>query len=148
MDNFWLLIIASVGSLITGAILFAVLYTIITGAWDFLKIKRKLPKDKKKVSEYVKVNKEFFKSEKIEEYTRKEEQEDDKRRFEKFREFEKLRRTGFSKTGNSGKRPDNKPNERHSELQGRSVLQNEPNPITNEPSRREQNIEREVRLDN
>jgi hypothetical protein len=148
MDNFWLLVIASIGSLITGAIFFAIIYSIITGAWDFLKIKRKLPKDKKKVSEYVKANKEFFKSEKIEEYTRKEEQEDDKRRFEKFREFEKLRRTGFSKTGNSGKGTSIKPNDSNPELQRRGVLQNEPNPINDEPSRREQNIEREVRLDN
>lgn len=97
----------------------------ILTVWNFLRdkyIKRKLPKDKKGISEYIELNEDFFKSKK-QHIDKKEVEEDERRKREHFREFEKLRRlAGKTEKGRSNDSDTTGRNE----SEGRQLLQDEP----------------------
>lgn len=144
MASFWLYLIVAIGALLIGAIVFAFVYLVMNWLYDLIVIKaRRKLKDKKKVSRWVEENQEFFKSKKVPEQSKKEVENDERRRAEKFREFEKLRRIAGLEATDTGKGQHNIDPKRSTELQGRRVLQDESSP-------RASNIEgdqRRVKLD-
>lgn len=123
----WILIV--IGILIFSVGLTIITFIVITKIKDNLKIKKKLPKDKKQVSEYIKANDKFFLSKPLENIDKKEVEEDDRRRFDKIREFEKLRRVATNERRDDRKRESNNYYERDAELQRRELLQNKPDSI-------------------
>jgi hypothetical protein len=135
MASIILYLLVPLGAIILGFILVAFPYLLYNLIKDML-IKRKIPKDKKKLKEYLEKNSEFFKYPPQEKISRKEVEEDEQKRFKRFREFEKLRRTANPPTASSGVT-----GERPTELnQGsdaeRGILQNESTGIPEQSSRK------------
>lgn len=140
MASIWFWLFVSVGSLIGGAMTMAFILLV----WNFFRdkyIKRKLPKDKKEISEYIKVNQDFFKTRKKEIQDIKEVEENERRKQQQFREFEKLRRFA-TKTG-KGRSDGDTPTGRN-ELPTGNIL---PNESDKESSTPDPDIRRKVRLD-
>lgn len=127
MASFWFWLIAVVVALLGASILSALLFLLLTWMYDIIKIKRKIPK-KENIGEYVKINKEFFKDGGKNQSSKKEVEEDERRSYEKFREYEKLRRIGVTQGGVSGKGKSTNSIQRIAESERRSILQNEPSP--------------------
>lgn len=146
MSEFWFWLFAFAGAATAGMVLFAIGYFITTFFMD-LKIKRKIPKDRAKVTEYINANKDFFKSAPIEEMIEKEVQDNERNRQNKFREFEKLRRladspNGFGKKGSNLAIPSGK-----GELQGRELLQDKPGSTPNRIESANVGSKRRIKLD-
>lgn len=148
MASIWLWAGIIFGSLLLGLIIFAFLYLVFTKMKDW-KIKRKIPKDKKLVKDYIETNKEFFKSPPKEIIDIKEVEDNDRRRNDRFREFEKLRRLAnpdIKKPANGKDKPgplspgDTKP-------KPRIVLSDEPNKIVTGSNTNRPRTKGRVKLD-
>lgn len=96
MVTFWFWLIAVFFSLIVGAILIFIFYGGLGMLIDSLIVKKHIPKNKSKVSEYILEHPEKFENTNPglpSDKEIKEVKEDERRRREKYREFEKLRQT-------------------------------------------------------
>lgn len=114
------------GSLIGGALVMFLIYGFygFLGGWF---IKRKLPKDKSKIEEHIKKNPEKFKSPGKPEVTEKEVKEHGFKQFERFREFEQLRRDAGLTRGNSQITGDNYATAKSLEAERHRGMANRPN---------------------
>lgn len=103
MASIWLYIGAGFLSLVLGAITVFILYSLFNFIVDL--IKHSAPKKAAKagkLKEYIAQNQEFFKADLGKELDEKEVEENERREFERAREFEKLRRiASTSSTGTS-----------------------------------------------
>lgn len=144
--TFWFWLLLSGLALIVGIVIIALIFG-LANVKDLLTIKKKLPKDKKLLSQYIKDNGEFFKSSNTPIKTRKEVEEDEYRKSLKFREFEKLRRMEETNSGIRGKRPDNSPVKGNTELQGRNIFPNESSSINPSFRPNSQSSRRTIKLD-
>ena len=90
--GFFVWLLGILGAIILGAFISAVWYLAYHFYMKYQDKKLGVPKSKKDVSEWIKANKEELKDAgNIKITDRKEAEEDDKRRFAKYREFERLR---------------------------------------------------------
>ena len=96
MASFWFWLIALVGSIIGGAIFLLLIYGFFTGVRDSLSLKRGIPKQRTRVSEYIKEHPEKFENTnpgKHDKITKsKEVKNHGTTNPDTFRQFEKLRR--------------------------------------------------------
>lgn len=146
--SIWIWILFLVGSLIVGAVLTAFIYLTINFVKDFMRRKAMgLPKDKKKVSEFIKLNEKEFLTKEPTKISEKEAQENERRKREQFREFEKLRRLGNSKEDSPRKRESNNDSKGDAKLQSGKLF---PDEFDKYPARAYPGYDdskREIRLD-
>lgn len=123
MASFWFWIFTILLSLIAGILLTMGFYVVINWFKDLI-IKWRLPKDKKKLSAYIKEHPEEFGNTnpgRALELNKEEELKDERREATKFREFEKLRRAEI-KGRTSEQRTDDRSSKGTEQLPGRELL--------------------------
>lgn len=119
MASIWLYLGIGIGSLLLGGIITFVFSALWNRIYDFFRITRHIPKDKKLVSEGLKLNKEFFANPGHEKIDIKEVEENARIGITRTREFEKLRRDAFLKGGDKEtQQPDRGEGETDSFLSG------------------------------
>lgn len=107
MISIWLYLLGIIGSIVVGFILFAIGYYLMNWLMGKTNPVNKLPKDKKLVSEYINQNKQYFMDGGKETINEKEEEHNERRKFARTREFEKLRRnTEFKESTGTSPRID------------------------------------------
>lgn len=116
---------------------------------DLFSLKRGIPRNKKKVSEFIKNNPEKFGNSDPgvpSEKDKREVEEDERRRADKYREFEKLRQDEFRARVGNGKNSECD-NEGVEELRGNPVLPNGLDPGIKDNERGTNENRRRVKLD-
>jgi hypothetical protein len=119
MINVWLYLLGIIASIFVGFIIFAIVYYLMNWIMARTNPAHKLPDDKRLVSEFIAKNKDYLKDGGKEITTEKEEEHNERRKFARTREFEKLRRnTEFKESTGTIPRIDF-PVPANAELQGR-----------------------------
>lgn len=116
-------LIAVIGGTLIGFFIIGFLYWLFSSIRN-LWAKRKIPKDKSKIGEYIANNPEIFKTGKKDEIDEKEVEENDRREFERTRRFERLRRKAGYVEGGIG--DNNKGIKKHIKIEGLGDLQKRP----------------------
>jgi len=107
MASFFFYLIAVIVSLLAGGILTFLIWGFFALIKDAI-VKRGIPKGKKQLTEYLKENKEKYANPGFTTENQKEVQiENERRRTQKFREFERLRRTELKARIGKGKQNNN-----------------------------------------
>lgn len=148
MASIWFWILSGFIGLIVGTITILATYLFFTFLMDKLIFKRGIPKKKALVSQHIKDNKEKYLSpgNPNEITDTKEVIDDERRRKEKFREFDKLRNEYFRAT--TGRATENNRDVEGSvQLPTRELLQNDANTDTTRNTNRPTDNRRSVRLE-
>lgn len=152
MASFWFWFIVIIGSTIAGALGFLILYGISIFFRDTFFLKRGIPKNKKKVTEFIKNNPDKFggykhkENEENSKLNQEQEVQNERREREKFREFEKLRRAEL-KSRVGGSETSELASKGNEPIQRRELLSNEPNPSSTSDSGGSKPTKPRVKLD-
>lgn len=152
--DFWLWFFGCIIALIAGFLLTFMFYVFITKGRDMLRVK--FPKNKERTSDIVKDKPEIFENTnpgKPSEQDKKEVLEDERKRREKFREFEKLRQEELRPTNNNNSEGNRGTSDGAfyspvvEELPGRKLLSNGPSERSSDSGGGTPRPKRRVKLD-
>lgn len=154
MASIWFWIFTPIVVIIFSVVFSFLVFFIFAWLRDKLFIKRKIPKSKEKVSEFIKDNKELLANPGKSQINKKEEEEKNvKRRRAKYREFDKLRRlelkgTAGTKEPNDRTTPaEPKPSKPAQQPKGTGVLPSSSDRGNKESSRSSNGSKPKVKLD-